>query len=59
MITHVKMDKRDLLRLMKHTNYANWVFLQYLAANMDGDMFQDLIHNMTDETMAKLKTKDT
>lgn len=57
-INYMKVDKKDLLKLMKHTNYANWLFLQYLAANMEGDMFENLLHNMSDKTMNRLSKKE-
>lgn len=53
MISDLEVDKKDLLKLVKHMNFATWLFLQYLSTNMNRDMFRNLLHNMSEKIQCR------
>ncbi|XP_050436009.1 innexin inx7-like [Adelges cooleyi] len=40
-----RLDPVDLATVARHTTYSDWLFMYYLAGNMDGVVFRDLLHN--------------
>ncbi|KAL0276067.1 UNVERIFIED_CONTAM: hypothetical protein PYX00_003729 [Menopon gallinae] len=44
--THLKLNKTDLITVIRNLSFSEWMFLRYLASNMDGRMFRDLLRNL-------------
>lgn len=40
-----RLDPVDLAVVAQQTTYSDWLFMYYLAGNMDGSVFRDLLHS--------------
>ncbi|XP_050533266.1 innexin inx7-like [Daktulosphaira vitifoliae] len=40
-----RLDPNDLAIVAKRTTFSDWLFMYYLAGNMDSDVFRQLLHN--------------
>lgn len=44
-----KLDPKDLVTVAQNHTYGEWLFFGYLASNMNGRLFKDLLTNMADQ----------
>lgn len=48
-----KLNPWRLLTVTNHCNYTDWLFLKYLAKNMDGLLFRELFISLAEELYNK------
>lgn len=44
-----RLNTRDMLIITQHTSYSDWLFLYYLAKNMESYVFQNLLSDLSNE----------
>lgn len=44
-----KINPWDVLTVSRYCNYTDWLFLKYLAKNMDGLVFREIIIGLAEE----------
>lgn len=49
MVCPGRLNPRDMLIITQYTSYSDWLFLYYLAKNMEPFVFQNLLTDLSNE----------
>lgn len=49
MVCPGRLNSRNIILITQHTSYSDWLFLYYLAKNMEPYVFQNLLTDLSNE----------
>ena len=53
-----RLNKLHLTTVLHNVSYGEWLFLKYLAGNMNGKMFNDLLAQLSDSFLRESVSED-